>query len=100
MRAGASLGGAISKSPSLSPLCARRPPAVMRIYLDDAGSAPVLREVADAVRDLPDANPSSLHAEGRAARAALDQARDTAARALDADRSEITFTSSGTEAVN
>jgi cysteine desulfurase len=71
-----------------------------RIYLDDAGSAPVLSEVAEAIRELPDGNPSSLHAEGRAARSAIDHARDTAARALGADRSEITFTSSGTEAVN
>lgn len=71
-----------------------------RIYLDDAGSAPLLSEVAEALRDLPQGNPSSLHAEGRAARSALDRARDTAARALGADRTEITFTSSGTEAVN
>src|SRR5207245_2974180 len=52
------------------------------------------------IRDLPAANPSSLHAEGRAARATLDRARDSFAEALNADRSEITFTSSGTEAVN
>jgi len=71
-----------------------------RIYLDDAGSSPVLNEVIEALRDLPAANPSSLHAEGRTARTALDRARDTAARALGADRTEITFTSSGTEAVN
>jgi cysteine desulfurase len=71
-----------------------------RIYLDDAGSAPRLSEVATAMRDLADGNPSSPHAEGRAARSALDHARDTAASALGADRSEITFTSSGTEAVN
>ncbi len=71
-----------------------------RIYLDDAGSAPVLPEVAAALRDLPEANPSSLHAEGRSARAALDRARDAAAAALGADRTEITFTSSGTESIN
>ena len=74
--------------------------SLKRVYLDDAGSAPLLSEVADALRDLPQGNPSSLHAEGRAARFALDRARDTAARALGADRTEITFTSSGTEAVN
>jgi cysteine desulfurase len=71
-----------------------------RIYLDDAGSAPVLHEVVEALHDPVDANPSSLHAEGRSARAALDRARDAAAAALDADRTEITFTSSGTESVN
>src|ERR1700680_1967815 len=71
-----------------------------RIYLDDAGAAPVLPQVAEALRELPDGNPSSPHAEGRAARAALDRARDTAAQALGADRTEISFTASGTEAVN
>jgi cysteine desulfurase len=73
---------------------------VRRIYLDDAGSAPVLNAVAEALRELPTGNPSSLHAEGRSARAALDRARDTAALAVGADRTEITFTSSGTESIN
>jgi cysteine desulfurase len=49
---------------------------------------------------VPDGNPSSPHAEGRAARAALDRARDAAAAALGVARHEVTFTSSGTEAVN
>ncbi|MHB8613862.1 MAG: cysteine desulfurase family protein [Candidatus Dormibacteraceae bacterium] len=71
-----------------------------RILLDDAGSAPVLPQVQAALRDLPDGNPSSPHTEGRAARAALDSARDLAAEALPADRTEISFTGSGTEAVN
>ena len=71
-----------------------------RIFLDDAGSAPVLPEVQAALRDVPEGNPSSPHAEGRAARAALDRARDLAAQALGAERTEISFTSSGTEAVN
>ncbi len=71
-----------------------------RIYLDDAGSAPVLPEVREILRELPEGNPSSPHAEGRAARAALDRARDVAAAALGADRTEISFTASGTEAVN
>ncbi len=71
-----------------------------RIYLDDAGSAPVLSEVTAALREVPQANPSSLHSEGRAARSALDHARDTAARAIGAERSDITFTASGTEGVN
>lgn len=71
-----------------------------RIYLDDAGSAPVLAQARDALRALPEGNPSSLHTEGRAARAAMDKARDEAAAALGADRTEVTFLSSGTEAVN
>ncbi|HEX2646375.1 MAG TPA: aminotransferase class V-fold PLP-dependent enzyme, partial [Candidatus Dormibacteraeota bacterium] len=54
----------------------------------------------EALRNVPPGNASSLHAEGRAARAALDRARDKVAAALGARRTEITFTSSGTEAVN
>ena len=71
-----------------------------RIYLDDAGSAPVLKEVRAALRDVPEGNPSSPHADGRAARATLDRARDLAAQAIGADRTEISFTGSGTESVN
>src|SRR6202165_5086510 len=77
-----------------------------RIYIDDAGSAPVLpeapavMEVLPALERLPAGNPSSPHSEGRAARSALDAARDAAAAALGADRTEVTFVSSGTEAVN
>jgi cysteine desulfurase len=71
-----------------------------RIYLDDAGSAPLLPEVEAALHEVPGGNPSSPHAEGRAARSALDAARDTVARALGANRTQVTFTASGTEAVN
>ena len=71
-----------------------------RIYLDDAGSAPVLDEVRVALQDLAHGNPSSPHSEGRAARALLDGARDMAASALGVQRTEITFVASGTEAVN
>ncbi|HEV2140337.1 MAG TPA: aminotransferase class V-fold PLP-dependent enzyme [Candidatus Dormibacteraeota bacterium] len=71
-----------------------------RIFLDDAGGAPILPEVTAALRDVPAGNPSSPHAEGRAARAALDRARDLVAQTQGAARTEITFTSSGTEAVN
>ena len=60
----------------------------------------MLPQVREALRDVPDGNPSSPHVEGRAARAVLDHARDTAAQALGADRTEISFTGSGTEAVN
>ena len=45
-------------------------------------------------------NPSSLHAEGQAAKRALDTAREILAHALGAQFSEITFTSGGTEADN
>jgi cysteine desulfurase len=42
-------------------------------------------------------NPSSVHSEGRAARAALDDARDRIANLLGAKRNEIVFTASGSE---
>lgn len=45
-------------------------------------------------------NPSSIHAAGQAARAALDRAREEVARALGAAPEEILFTSGGTEADN
>jgi cysteine desulfurase len=45
-------------------------------------------------------NPSSLHDEGRRARALLDGARERVAAVLGASRNEITFTSGGTEANN
>lgn len=45
-------------------------------------------------------NPSSIHQIGRAARAALDEARDRAARLLRCKPSEAVFTSGGTESNN
>jgi cysteine desulfurase len=75
-----------------------------RIYLDNAATTPLRSEVTDALREaFADGgflNPSSLHAEGRRARAALDGARDRVAAALGASRNEITFAASGTEADN
>lgn len=45
-------------------------------------------------------NASSLHADGRAARSALEQARDSVAASLGASPSEVVFTSGGTESDN
>jgi cysteine desulfurase len=75
----------------------------IRIYFDHAATTPVRSEVADAMRDAADQcnfNPSSLHFEGRRARAALDAARDRVAAAIGSNRDEIIFTSGGTEAGN
>ncbi|HTJ25144.1 MAG TPA: cysteine desulfurase family protein [Candidatus Limnocylindria bacterium] len=71
-----------------------------RIYLDHAATTTVRPEVLEAMLPLLGAgyNPSSIHAEGRAARAALDAARATVARILGAAPREIVFTGSGTEA--
>lgn len=74
-----------------------------RIYLDHAATTPVRGEVVEAM--LPHFaqngyNASSAHAEGRAARAALDAARERVARCLGAKSKEIVFTGSGSEADN
>src|SRR5213079_3424130 len=74
-----------------------------RVYLDHAATTPVDPEVAEAMsRVLHDThgNPSSIYAEGRAARAAVDRARDEVAAAINAEPAEIVFTSGGTEADN
>ncbi len=74
-----------------------------RVYLDHAATTPVLPEVADAMRPyLTDifGNPSSVHSFGQEAKRALDASRDTVARIIGADASEIYFTSGGTEADN
>ncbi len=72
-----------------------------RIYLDYAATTPVDPVTAQAmVRHFGAYNPSSVHAEGRKARAVLDDARDRVARVLGVGRKEITFTGSGTEADN
>ena len=74
-----------------------------RAYLDHAATTPVDPEVAEAMARVlreTHGNPSSIYAEGRAARAAVDRARDEVAAAINADPSEIVFTSGGTEADN
>src|SRR5688500_11536100 len=75
----------------------------MAIYLDHAATTPLRREVLDAMLPyLTEAfgNPSSAHAFGRTARAALDEAHERVATRLHAEPREIVFTSGGTEANN
>jgi len=75
---------------------------VTRIYLDHAATTPARPEAIAAMLPLLDAggyNPSSLHAEGRAARAALDAARATVAGVLGARPREIVFTGGGSESI-
>ena len=74
-----------------------------RIYLDHAATTPVHPDVlAEMLPFFTETghNPSSLHAEGRLARAGLDRARDRVAVALGVGRKEITFVGSGSEADN
>lgn len=70
----------------------------MRTYLDHAATTPVRPEAAAAVAQglARWANPSSPHAEGRAARAALEDARTRIARTLDWP-GEVIFTSGASE---
>lgn len=73
------------------------------IYLDYNATTPVDPAVADAIvhalRELW-GNPSSAHAPGKAAHAAIDTARTQVAALLGAHPDEIIFTSGGTEASN
>jgi len=71
-----------------------------RLYLDHAATTPVLPEARTAVAQALDrwANPSSPHADGRASRAALEQARRDIADAL-GWRHDIILTSGATEAI-
>ncbi|HXV74807.1 MAG TPA: cysteine desulfurase family protein, partial [Candidatus Polarisedimenticolaceae bacterium] len=73
------------------------------VYLDYNATTPVAPEVADAVdranRELW-GNPSSVHEYGRAARRAVEQAREQVARLLGCAADEIVFTSGGTESDN
>ena len=73
------------------------------IYLDHAATTPLRREVLDAMLPFLTesfGNPSSAHAYGRTARAALDDAHERVATRLHAEPREIVFTSGGTEANN
>jgi cysteine desulfurase len=71
-----------------------------RTYLDHAATTPMIAAAREAmVRALGDwANPSSPHADGRAARAALEDARGRIGRALGFDGA-IIFTSGASEAI-
>jgi cysteine desulfurase len=75
----------------------------MRIYLDNAATTPLDKEVLDAM--LPYltekfGNPSSIYSYGRECRMAIETARKTVARILNAYPAEIFFTSGGTESTN
>lgn len=74
-----------------------------RIYMDNAATTRVTEPVFEAMRPYfceIFGNPSSVHAFGREARKAVEQARRQVAAALGAQVGEIYFTGSGTEADN
>ncbi len=74
-----------------------------RVYLDHTATTPMRPEVVETVaRTAREAfgNPSSPHAEGARARAALEAARDRIAAALGVAPGEVILTSGATEANN
>jgi cysteine desulfurase len=74
-----------------------------RIYLDHAATTPVRAEVLSAMLPVFSnifGNPSSFYKDGRDAFHALEEARATIARCINADSGEIFFTSCGTESDN
>jgi len=71
-----------------------------RSYFDWNATAPLRPQAADALREalaVP-GNPSSVHAEGRAARRLVEEAREGVAALVGARPGDVFFTSSGTEA--
>lgn len=75
----------------------------MRAYLDWNATTPPLPEVLDALRTAAEtawANPSSIHGDGRAARAIVEDARAAVGALVSIDPRDVIFTSGGTEANN
>ncbi|PYL09895.1 MAG: cysteine desulfurase NifS [Verrucomicrobia bacterium] len=73
------------------------------IYLDYNATTPLCEPAREAMMPYLDrhfGNPSSVHAAGREARAAIDDARDKLAASLRIKPNEIIFTSGGTESCN
>jgi cysteine desulfurase len=74
----------------------------MTVYLDYAATTPLRKEVFDAyVEQLQTlGNPSSVHSTGQAVRRTLEEARESLAKSVDCNRSEVIFTAGGTESNN
>ena len=75
----------------------------MRIYLDNAATTSLDKEVLDTMMPYLTeqfGNPSSIYSYGRETRMAIEQARKTVAKILNAHPAEIFFTSGGTESSN
>ncbi|TPJ10919.1 cysteine desulfurase [Mesorhizobium sp. B2-7-3] len=75
--------------------------AARRAYLDYNASAPLLSAAREAmVAAFDAANPSSVHAEGRAARRLVDNARRDVAALVNGKAEHVVFTSGATEAAS
>lgn len=75
----------------------------MNIYFDNAATTPLTSEVIEVMYETSKnvfGNPSSSHSFGRKAKAAIEKARKTIAKHLNASPLEIVFTSGGTESNN
>lgn len=75
----------------------------MRVYFDNAATTPIAPEVIEAVSQAMRTlygNPSSIHADGRTVRTAIEDARKTVAKYIQSSIGEIFFTSGGTESNN
>ena len=75
----------------------------MRVYFDNAATTPIAPEVIEAMSQAMRTmygNPSSIHADGRVVRTAIEEARKTVAKCIQAGIGEIFFTSGGTESNN
>ena len=74
-----------------------------KIYLDNAATTPVRREVLDAMLPFFSekyGNPSSFHSAGKEVKDAMEIAREKIAKILNCRSAEIIFTSGGTESDN
>lgn len=71
-----------------------------RVYLDHNATSPLRPEARAAMLEILDApgNPSSVHGDGRAARARVERAREQVAALAGAPRAGVVFTSGATEA--
>ena len=74
-----------------------------RIYFDNAATTPLDPEVFEVMKPFfteKFGNPSSIYSYGRETRMAIESARKTVAKILNAHPAEIFFTSGGTESTN
>jgi cysteine desulfurase len=74
----------------------------MTVYLDYAATAPLRKEVLECFTEHLQnlGNPSSVHSTGQRVRRALEEARESLAKSVNCNRSEVIFTAGGTESDN
>ncbi|PCI92931.1 MAG: cysteine desulfurase [Flavobacteriales bacterium] len=75
----------------------------MKVYLDNAATTPMDKEVIEAIIPIMEnnfGNPSSIHSFGRSSRAIIEKSRKKVAGYINAAPGEIVFTGGGTEADN